>query len=80
MATADEYASWLVSNSARRGTPQFDTVALAYEQAKAEERGAQERARPIAPPPPPSLGQQALGAAETALAARSGIGPSQDRT
>jgi len=72
MATADEYAAWLVSNSARRGTPEFDTVAIAYEQAKAEERGAQERARPPAPPPPPSLGQQALGAAETALALGTG--------
>lgn len=72
MATADEYAAWLVSNSARRGTPEFDTVAVAYEQAKAEERGAMERARPPAPPPPPSLGQQALGAAETALALGTG--------
>ena len=39
MATADEYAAWLVGNASRRGTPEFDTVALAYEQAKAEERG-----------------------------------------
>lgn len=72
MATADEYAAWLVSNSARRGTPEFDTVAIAYEQAKAEERGAQERARPPAPPPPPSLGQQLVGAAETGLALATG--------
>lgn len=72
MATADEYAAWLVSNSTRRGTPEFSTVAVAYEQAKAEERGAMERAQPPAPPPPPSLGQQALGAAEAGLSMATG--------
>lgn len=37
MATADEYAQWIVENSAKKGTPEFDTVAKAYQQAKAEE-------------------------------------------
>lgn len=37
MATADQYAQWIVENSAKKGTPEFDTVAKAYEQAKAEE-------------------------------------------
>ena len=37
MATADEYASWLVQNKNLKGTPQFDTVAKAYQEAKAEE-------------------------------------------
>jgi hypothetical protein len=37
MATADEYASWIVKNQSLKGTPQFDTVAKAYQEAKAEE-------------------------------------------
>ena len=34
MATADEYAAWIVKNAAKKGTPEFDTVAKAYQQAK----------------------------------------------
>jgi len=37
MATADDYAKWLVDNVDKKGTPQFDTVAQAYEMAKQEE-------------------------------------------
>jgi len=37
MATSEEYASWIVKNQALKGTPQFDTVAKAYEETKAEE-------------------------------------------
>ena len=37
MATADEYANWLVKNEKLKGTPQFSTVAEAYKEAKAEE-------------------------------------------
>jgi hypothetical protein len=37
MASADEYASWIVKNQSLKGTPQFDTVTKAYEEAKAEE-------------------------------------------
>jgi len=37
MATADQYAAWIVQNQAKRGTPDFDTVAKAYEQAKLED-------------------------------------------
>jgi hypothetical protein len=36
MATADEYAAWIVANKAKRGTPEFDIVAKAYEQAKGD--------------------------------------------
>lgn len=36
MATADEYAAWIVKNADKKGTPEFDTVATAYHQAKAE--------------------------------------------
>lgn len=37
MASADDYASWIVKNQNLKGTPQFDTVAKAYQEAKAEE-------------------------------------------
>jgi hypothetical protein len=37
MASADEYAAWLVKNEPLKGTPQFNTVAEAYKEAKAEE-------------------------------------------
>lgn len=37
MATADEYAKWIVDNSNKKGTPDFDIVAKAYKEAKASE-------------------------------------------
>lgn len=68
MATADEYAAWIVKNSAKRGSPEFDTVAQAYELAKREENDAQ-FASQAAPPQQetPGIGQQLLGAGEAAL-------------
>ena len=39
MATADEYAAWIVKNQDKKGTPDFDVVAKAYEEAKATESG-----------------------------------------
>jgi hypothetical protein len=35
MATADEYAQWIVKNADKKGTPEFDTVAKAYQTSKA---------------------------------------------
>lgn len=35
MASADEYAAWIVKNADKRGTPEFDTVARAYKAARA---------------------------------------------
>jgi hypothetical protein len=46
MATADEYAAWIVANAAKKGTPEFETVAKAYELAKSE------TAQPAAEPAP----------------------------
>lgn len=49
MATAEEYARWIVENQDKRGTPDFDTVAAAYkrirtgEQAAATEMAGQEK-------------------------------------
>jgi len=37
MASADEYAGWIVQNQSKKGTPDFDLVAKAYEEAKVEE-------------------------------------------
>lgn len=34
MATAEEYAGWIVANADKRGTPEFNTVAQAYNLAK----------------------------------------------
>lgn len=67
MATADEYAAWIVANPAKRGTPEFSTVAEAYEIAKREESMAAFQ-RDTAPlPQEPSIGEQIVGAGETAL-------------
>jgi hypothetical protein len=67
MATADEYAAWIVKNSAKRGTPEFDTVAQAYEIAKAEETTARTQQQLAPAPQPPSALDQLIGAGETAL-------------
>lgn len=37
MATADEYANWIVANEAKKGTPEFDTVASAYKDALSQQ-------------------------------------------
>lgn len=34
MATADEYARWIVANADKKGTPEFETVARAYQASK----------------------------------------------
>ena len=67
MATADEYAAWIVKNSAKRGTPEFDTVAQAYQLAKSEENTAtfQQQNAPL--PQQPGVMDQIVGAGETAL-------------
>jgi hypothetical protein len=36
VATADEYAAWIVKNADKKGTPEFETVAAAYKEAKDE--------------------------------------------
>ena len=37
MATAEDYANWIVRNASKKGTPEFETVATAYRLAKQEE-------------------------------------------
>ena len=67
MATADQYAEWIVKNADKRGTPEFATVVQAYEMAKSEESqaGIGEQLAPT--PQAPGLGAQLIGAGETAL-------------
>src|SRR3990167_4504994 len=36
MATAEEYAKWIVANKDKKGTPEFETVAKAYELARGQ--------------------------------------------
>jgi hypothetical protein len=36
MADAEKYANWIVTNKDKKGTPEFETVANAYKQAKSE--------------------------------------------
>ena len=40
MATADQYAAWIVANKDKKGSPEFNTVAQAYQLAKEEESSA----------------------------------------
>lgn len=47
MATAEEYASWIVANADKKGTPEFNTVAQAYNLAKS---GAVKPKAPIETP------------------------------
>jgi hypothetical protein len=46
MASADQYAQWIVNNAAKKGTPEFDTVVKAYQQASAEEKAPPVQAAP----------------------------------
>ena len=51
MASAKEYAEWIVSNQDKKGTDEFDTVATAYEQAKGMESSPPEPDAEPAPSP-----------------------------
>jgi hypothetical protein len=38
MATAEEYGAWIIKNADKKGTPDFEKVAAAYQQARAQEQ------------------------------------------
>lgn len=61
MATADDYAAWIVRNQAKKGTPEFATVAAAYAEAK------QEESTPKPKPQETSFGERLKGLGEAAL-------------
>lgn len=67
MATAQEYAAWIVKNADKRGTPDFETVAKAYEAAKGRETTAVTQQQTAPAPQTPSMLDQIVGAGETAL-------------
>lgn len=50
MASAEEYAQWIVANKDKKGTPEFETVAKAYELAR-----GQPKEQPAAPKKPTIL-------------------------
>jgi hypothetical protein len=47
MATADEYAAWIVANKGKKGTPEFETVAAAYRQASQESPAEKPAKQPV---------------------------------
>jgi hypothetical protein len=50
MASAEEYAQWIVANKDKKGTPEFETVAKAYQVARSQSQPAQP-AQPEQPAP-----------------------------
>lgn len=77
MATAAEYANWIVQNKDKQGTPEFETVAQAYQVAKSSQNIASTEAATKPETVRPSITDQLIGAGETALtlgtAATSGL-------
>ena len=67
MATAAEYATWIVQNKDKQGTPEFETVAEAYQIAKRSQNLAatEEQIRPKKSDS--GVMSQIVGAGETAL-------------
>lgn len=55
MATAEQYADWIVKNADKKGTPEFDTVAQAYQLARGQVTKPAEM-----PAPDPSAGGSTL--------------------
>lgn len=72
MASADEYAAWIVANQDKKGSEDFNTVAKAYEEAKAEEAQQAKVGSEGAPnegygTPPSFMGGLALGAGQVPI-------------
>lgn len=65
MATAEQYADWIVKNQSLKGTPEFNTVAEAYKVARAE---------PIQESSQPQRRSTDTGFAQGLLAGAAGIG------
>src|ERR1700704_6672604 len=59
MASAEEYAKWIVDNSDKKGTEEFNTVAQAYQAAKGQTTQA---AQPSSGPMPVNAGLGSLAA------------------
>jgi len=73
MATAAEYATWIVQNKDKQGTPEFETVAEAYQIAKSGQNLTTTEQK-IAPKQSDSgVMSQLVGAGETALTFGTGL-------
>jgi hypothetical protein len=67
MATAAEYATWIVQNKDKQGTPEFETVAQAYQIAKSSQNVATTEQRITPKETESGFMSQLVGAGETAL-------------
>lgn len=68
MKTAEKYAEWIVANQAKKGTPEFETVARAYKAARAASAAAPSAAPE--PAPAPKAAEPADWGREAALAGK----------
>lgn len=64
MASADDYARWIVANPGKRGTPEFDTVVAAYRDAK---RAGSQPVEPISVDPSEGGSTLKIGPIDTGL-------------
>lgn len=54
MATAEQYAQWIVSNADKKGTPEFETVAEAYKLSRSSDPNAKYKAKSAPVPVDPT--------------------------
>lgn len=87
MATAEDYARWIIANQDKKGTPEFDTVSRAYVASKnlvkandqdpsalaLESPGTQFEEAGANPSPDRTIAEQAAGVGESALAIGTGM-------
>jgi hypothetical protein len=69
MASADDYAKWIVDNQKLQGTPEFNTVAQAYKEATAQESATAQPQKPGIPAYQSAIVGAGKGITEPALAA-----------
>ena len=60
MASATDYANWIVNNEDKKGTPEFNTVVQAYQEAKQLEAGATVTTPEVSVKPKESIYSQAI--------------------
>lgn len=73
MATAAEYATWIVQNKDKQGTPEFETVAEAYQIAKSSQNVTTTEQRTAPKEADSGILKQLVGAGETALTLGTGL-------
>jgi len=73
MATAEEYATWIVQHKAEQGTPEFETVAKAYQLAKSIQNIQATTERTTTAPAQSTVGGKLAGLGETVLTLGTGM-------